>query len=100
MFAITEGTRRVYGKEITTYTREIYSANVLEVEAGTNGFQGGDSGHGSRTYIRIEDMGSTDIRINPLGRDGDEGFELFLGKNAVSGTELFYHGGVQSHAFL
>ena len=48
MFAITEGTRRVYGKEITTYTREIYSANVLEVEAGTNGFQGGDSGHGSR----------------------------------------------------
>ena len=33
----------------------------------------------SRTYIRIEDMGSTDIRINPLGRDGDEGFELFLG---------------------
>ena len=60
MFAITEGTRRVYGKEITTYTREIYSANVLEVEAGTNGFQGGDSGHGSRTYIRIEDMGSTE----------------------------------------
>ena len=79
MFAITEGTRRVYGKEITTYTREIYSANVLEVEAGTNGFQGGDSGHGSRAYIRIEDLGSTDIRVNPLGRDGDEGFELFLG---------------------
>lgn len=79
MFAITEGTRRVYGKEITTYTRGIYSSNVLEVEAGTNGFQGGDSGHGSRTYIRIEDMGSTDIRIHPLGRDGDEGFELFLG---------------------
>ena len=51
MFAITEGTRKVYGKEITTYTREIYSANVLEVEAGTN----------------------------LLGRDGDEGFELFLG---------------------
>ena len=67
MFAITEGTRKVYGKEITTYTREIYSANVLEVEAGTNGFQGGDSGHGSRAYIRIEDMGSTDIRVNPLG---------------------------------
>ncbi len=38
-----------------------------------------DSGHGSRAYIRIEDMGSTDIRVNPLGRDGDEGFELFLG---------------------
>lgn len=79
MFAITEGTRNVYGKEITTYSREIYSANVLEVEAGTNGYQGGDSGHGSRAYIRIEDMGSTDICVHPLGRDGDEGFELFLG---------------------
>ncbi|WP_235847424.1 hypothetical protein [Intestinibacillus massiliensis] len=63
----------------STYTREIYSANILEVEAGTNGFQGGDSGHGSRAYIRIEDMGGTDIRINPLGRDGEEGFELFPG---------------------
>lgn len=30
MFAITERNRRVCGKEITTYTREIYSANVLE----------------------------------------------------------------------
>ena len=40
MFAITEGTRKVYGKEITTYTREIYCANVLEAEAGTNGFHG------------------------------------------------------------
>ena len=79
MFEITERRRNICGKEITTYSREIYNANVLEVEAGTNGFQGGDSGHGSRTYIRIEDLGSTDIRVLPLGRDGDEGFELFLG---------------------
>ena len=79
MFAITEGTRKVYGKEITTFTREVISANLLEVEAGTNGYKGGDSGHGSRTYIRVENMGSTHIRVNPLGRDGAEGFELLLG---------------------
>ena len=79
MFAITEGTRKVYGKEITTFTREVISANLLEAEAGTNGYQGGDTGHGSRTYIRIENMGATDIRVNPLGIDGEEGFELFLG---------------------
>ena len=79
MFGITEGTKKVYRKEITTYNRANYGANILEVEAGANGFQGGVSGHGSRAYIRIEDMGSTDIRVNPLGRDGDEGFELFLG---------------------
>ena len=88
MFAITEGTRKVYGKEITTYTREVISANLLEVEAGTNGYQGGDTGHGSRTYIRIENMGSTDIRVNPLGRDGDEGFELFLGGDCELETTI------------
>ena len=42
MFAITEGTRRIGGKEIPTFQREIISANMLEVEAGTNGYQGGD----------------------------------------------------------
>ena len=76
MFAITEGTRKVFGAEITTYTRDVVSANLLEVEAGTNGFQGGDAGHGSRAYIH---MGGTAIQVNPLGRDGEDGFELLLG---------------------
>jgi hypothetical protein len=67
MFAVTEGTRRIGGTEIPTYTREIVSANVLEAEAGTNGYQGGDTGHGSRTYFRISDEGGTDIRVRPLG---------------------------------
>lgn len=79
MFAITEGTRKVFGAEITTYTRDVVSANLLEVEAGTNGFQGGDAGHGSRAYIRIENMGGTVIQVNALGHDGGDGFELLLG---------------------
>jgi len=79
MFAITEGIRRIGGIEVPTYKREIVSANVLEVEAGTNGYQGGDTGHGSRTYLRIEDEGGTDIQVRPLGRYGDEGFEVTLG---------------------
>ena len=78
MFAITEGTRKVFGTEITTYTRDVVSANLLEVEAGTNGFQGGDAGHGSRAYIRIENMGGTAIQVNALGHDGAHGFELHL----------------------
>lgn len=73
MFAITEGTRKVFGTEITTYTRDVVSANLLEVEAGTNGFQGGDAGHGSRAYIRIENMGGTAIQVNALGHDGGDG---------------------------
>lgn len=79
MFAITEGIRRIGGIEVPTYKREIVSANVLEVEAGTNGYQGGDTGHGSRTYFRIENEGGTDIKVRPLGRYGDEGFEVTLG---------------------
>lgn len=79
MFAITKGTRKVFGTEITTYTRDVVSANLLEVEAGTNGFQGGDAGHGSRAYIRIENMGGTAIQVNALGHDGGDGFELHLG---------------------
>jgi hypothetical protein len=79
MFAITEGIRRIGGIEVPTYKREIISANVLEVEAGTNGYQGGDTGHGSRTYFRIENEGGTDIQVRPLGRYGDEGFEVTLG---------------------
>lgn len=79
MFAITEGTRRIGGIDVPTYKREIISANILEVEAGTNGYQGGDTGHGSRTYFRIENQGGTDIQVHPLGRYCDEGFEVSLG---------------------
>ena len=79
MYEIKENTRRIGNIEITTFSRDIYNANVLNVEAGTNGYQGGDSGHGSRTYFRITDCGGTDIRATPLGFDGDEGFEVTLG---------------------
>lgn len=79
MYEIKENTRKIDGMDVTTYTREICNANVLSVEAGTNGFQGGDSGHGSRTYFRITDCGGTDIRVKALGVDGDEGLEVTLG---------------------
>ena len=42
-------------------------------------YQGGDTGHGSRTYFRIQDLGSTDIQAHVLGKYGDEGFEVSLG---------------------
>ena len=79
MYAITEKIRKINGATITTFSREICNANILEVEAGTNGYQGGDTGHGSRTYFRIQDLASTDIKVHVLGRYGDEGFEVSLG---------------------
>ncbi len=57
MYEIKENSRILKdGTELTTYTRDVVSANILEVEAGTTGYQGGDSGHGGRTYFRIEDV--------------------------------------------
>ena len=51
----------------------------LEVEAGTNGYQGGDSGHGSRTYLRLKDLGSTDIRCNvEADQFGCDSIEIIL----------------------
>ena len=62
MFAISEKNRKIDGIDVTTYTRDIVSCNFLEVEVGTNGYQGG-----------------TDIRVKPLGRYGDDGFEVIIG---------------------
>ena len=48
MYEVKENRRKLQdGTEITTYTRDVVSANILEVEAGTNGYQGGDTGHES-----------------------------------------------------
>ena len=47
MYEVREKRRKLLdGTEITTYTRDVVSANILEVEAGTTGFMGGDTGHG------------------------------------------------------
>lgn len=54
------------GTHLRTFTREITDANILEVEAGTTGYKGGDSGHGGRTYFRIQDLASTDMRVKTV----------------------------------
>ena len=81
MFEIKENRRTLDdGTEITTYTREVVSCNILEVEAGTTGYQGGDTGHGGRTYFRIQDAASTDMEIKPIiNKWGCDGFEVTLG---------------------
>ena len=87
MYAIEEKQRVLPdGIEITTYSREIDNANILSVEAGTTGYEGGDSGHGGRTYFKIEDLGGTDIEVHPIGEDGLEGFEVFLGGDSELNT--------------
>lgn len=68
------------GTQITTFTRDVISANILEVEAGTTGYMGGDSGHGGRTYFRISNDFGTDIDVTPFtDKYGCDGFEVTLG---------------------
>lgn len=77
------------GTEISTYTREVISANILEVEAGTTGYMGGDSGHGGRTYLRIQDSASTDMEIRTfVDKHGCNGFEVFLGGDCELETTI------------
>ena len=82
MYEIKENHKTVYGSSITTYSREVVSANILEVEAGTNGYFGGDAGHGSRTYFRIENAGGTCMDVYPT----KDGFELFMGGDCELST--------------
>ena len=81
MYEVISGEREVGGVAVDTYKRNIYSASVLEVEAGTNGYKGGDTGHGSRTYFRIQDMGGTDIqvRLTHDSRGHEDGVVVALG---------------------
>ena len=82
MYEIKENRRKLKdGTEISTYTRDVVSCNILEVEAGTTGYRGGDTGHGGRTYFRIKDAACTDMDVHVMrDRFGDaEGFEVMLG---------------------
>lgn len=64
MYAIKENKRIINdGTEITTFSRDIISTNLIQIEAGTNGFHGGDTDMGGRTYFRIENKGATDISV-------------------------------------
>lgn len=65
----------------------INSANILRVAAGTTGYRGGDSGHGGRTYIEIEDLAGTDIEYETLkGKEGNELLRINLGGDSELDT--------------
>lgn len=90
MYEIKENKRTLFdGKTVTTYTRDVYNCNVLEAEARTTGYQGGDSGHGGRTYFRIEDQAATNIRVRLLSDNiGTTGFEVVLGGDSELETMI------------
>ena len=90
MYEIKEGTAKIDNISIPVFKREVYACNSLDVVAGTNGYKGGDSGHGSRTFVKIVDTGGTDIRVKeiPESRDTNGGFELILGGDSELHTAI------------
>lgn len=61
-FAPSRSVKEVDGIPVPTACNTFTSCNIISVEVGTTGYKGGDSGNGGRTYLRITDEGSTDLR--------------------------------------
>ena len=83
----------VDGQAVPVRSKEIVRENIIKVEVGTNGYKGGDSGHGSRTYFAIENVASTDISLSFAGGDAFCGHvtigDLELkGRTGMTGSEI------------
>ena len=87
MYAIKEHSRSIRGVKIPTFSRVIEGSTLLYVEAGTNGFRGGDPGAGSRTYIRIQNLSDTDFAAPP-DEPAMDGIEIFLGGDSELETMI------------
>ncbi|MBI4129772.1 hypothetical protein HY468_00495 [Candidatus Roizmanbacteria bacterium] len=70
----------VNGENVHAFRANFYDANTLQVQAGTTGERGGDTGHGGRTFFSLKDLGGTDISIT-TGEDGTS-LEVSLGGDA------------------
>ena len=67
------------GKIIPTVTTK---TPFTKVTCGTNGYKGGDWGHGSRTYVKVEGGVLSDYEVRKIdeGEDGaSSGFEIAVG---------------------
>lgn len=89
----------VDGIEIKTCRREIASCNIIEAEVGTTGHMGGDTGHGGRTYLKIHDVSSTDMRCRVKGYCEDEGRYVNLEIDDASIVELSFGGDTELDTF-
>ncbi len=79
MFAIKEGERKINGKIIDTFSRDITEPLTgMTVEAGTTGFMGSPHrGAGGRTYVSFV-VNHGDFHFEPVRNDNGQmaGFEI------------------------
>ncbi len=77
--------------KVEVVTKEITSANILKVSVGTNCPQGGDAGHGGRTYFKLEEKagGSIAVKINGKNFDLCNGGQLEIILSGDTECETF-----------
>jgi hypothetical protein len=77
-------------KEFAVHSKQFDSANILTVEVGTNCPQGGDSGHGGRTVLRLINGASTDMSVGVDGAvpESVDSVEILLGGDTECETLL------------
>ena len=92
-----KGVRVVDGIEIATFSKEIVSCNILTVEVGTTGYMGGDTGHGGRTYMRISDDASTDMRCKVVANGETHEFDNACQTNEI---EIMFGGDCEMETFI
>lgn len=60
------------------YKKEIFDACIINITAGTTGYKGGDAGHGGKTFIKIEDIGGTDIHFEVKQTENEKSLIISL----------------------
>ncbi len=89
--------QRIDGIEVMTNLEDFESCNIIQVEAGTTGFEGGDSGHGCRTYFKIEDKASTDMRCRVISNGKVYDFSEACGASQI---EIMFGGDTELETFI
>lgn len=85
--SISNGVYWLKDNPLPAMRTHINYANILEVTAATNGYCGGDTGHGGRTVISFRDLGGTDIQIREIPKGiSNGGVEIILGGDSELGT--------------
>lgn len=92
-----KGVKLIDGIEVKTLSKEIVSCNIITVEVGTTGYMGGDTGHGGRTYFRISDEASTDMRCNVVSEGEIHQFDNTCGANQI---EVMFGGDCEMETFI
>lgn len=84
--------------KVDTYKEEIVNCNILEVEVGTTGHKGGDTGHGGRTYFKLSNLASTDMRCSIIGYTPNKG-RTNISVDEVDDIELSFGGDSELDTF-